>query len=372
MGTFLLKNATKIVAVAALAVTIVYTLLLLFLPVTMLGVSGLFPVPASTGVDPYLSKAITLTFGFLATWWITKYMLGWNAFNKKIAAFAGFIAVWILYYFLMWGLTTAEPRKKMSELQGQLKAQQATIAQCTEGTVALRNKVFELRGARNKCVQLNKECQQQLVAEETAKTAALTAEKDCRAQAEVAQGEYAKAVQEESQKCQREMLFQPAGVFGGSGMQEAGQTLDRLPAAQPAVYTQTSPAVARTSDSPRKAHVVVLDAEYEPAEISDDEMVFTIAEKAGIDVVFSSYAISIWRREYLSESLERTKRNKPITFHRETDDWRVEGGTPSSKKEFNLAYYDNWLWLNDWVEMEFYGIDANGNSQKVVVAAGRR
>ncbi|MBI2551830.1 FlxA-like family protein [Candidatus Uhrbacteria bacterium] len=128
----LAQNATKIVGFAALAAMIGYTLMLLFLPATMFGVSGQFQVPESAGINPYLAKVIKLTFGFLAAWLITKYMLGWNLLNKKILAFAGIVGVWIVYYFMMWGMTTAEPRKQARELQEQIKAQQAQIAQLRE------------------------------------------------------------------------------------------------------------------------------------------------------------------------------------------------------------------------------------------------
>ncbi|MBI2551828.1 hypothetical protein HYW17_00815 [Candidatus Uhrbacteria bacterium] len=425
----LAQNATKIVGVAALAVTIGYILMLLALPLTTALMGRYFGVPESAGVNPYLAKAITLTFGFLAAWLITKYMLGWSLLNKKILAFAGIVAVFILYYFVMWGMTTAPARKQANEMQEQIKAQKTQVAQKKEQIRTLKGELQQgvaLLGEQQKACgkEMDRLGKEGTAAREAAQTASESAAQrqqeleQCMASAQALQA----STQEErdlhvkqTTQCREEVTQLMAQLTEAqTGKKECTGQVESLrhlvvevtararenerraevqamgtqtltASLQPAVYT--SPAAPLPPEPEPKAQVVFA-KDYQFNTAYNCFFTVVLQELAGVDVLFSGMEVKIWRMDSTGESLAEVKKRAPHVFREEPLALPLAGNSswsPADQAKLGRLFtlhnlsgktvphlcldkYDYWLQGDEWIEVRLNGRDANGHPQEILLS----
>ncbi|MFH1099084.1 MAG: hypothetical protein V1723_04180 [Candidatus Uhrbacteria bacterium] len=170
----------------------------------------------------------------------------------------------------------------------------------------------------------------------------------------------------------------------------------------------TASYVPPAKEERKKAEVIVVEMGYDDGW---DIFSFRLREKQGVDVVFSKYEVSIWRRDRRNQPLDEVKQNKPILFERSGFELRIRGGqdtgqntreAPSSDQamwyhqgepsgqsngefcqmmgcpwtrrmvrwilQLRLESYDEWLRNDEWVEAVLSGVDANGYPQQVLLA----
>lgn len=412
-----MKTALKVIAVIVLAVTLPYTTVLLVLPVTFLGMSMPFKVPDSVIGNPYLGRAIALTFGFLATALFLRFVIRWKWFEGKILAFGGVVAVFVAWNLFMWWMTMAPTRaeKAMGVLRQQNKTQQTAIARFEDSAKELRAKVGSAEGAKASCdgrvVQLQQtlaakeqmltskaqdskalaeadaqskqdltQCRGDmetlrtqstasteacLLANETIRSECAASKKNWQAQLDAAQAECTRLKHECQQSAEALRRQLDACLVSANDQPACAQASGA--SFQPAVYSP--PPVARPSPAPKpKAKIVVLKQFYNYMYAYGGLFDLALVEKNGVPVVFDRMSISIWQRNSTTQPIDEVKQGKPAVFERSGFEIAVSGNSKPTEFKLTLAGYEEWLNNDEWVEIALFGTDANGYSHTLTFA----
>lgn len=404
--------------IAAVMVMILYLSVLLAVPATFMLVRKWF-VPAPEIANRYLMQAIGLTAAFLSTWFLVKYIFGWDTLvrilgmdpRKKFIGFAGITLVAVLYLLGMWWATESKsvsskipknalvasgeilPKflldtKNLDTLPWVDEKGNFQLFWCagpngsprlytrggpcaTGGMRALltRKAQEELyRAARNYQDKLDR------------KPDVLQAQKIARLEADKIRLERQLEKEWISSSAVREMFRKEIDALD-KRLSDFDRKWHEVGSTTAATTTTKPPAeiVGSVQESiPKpKARVLALESHIfgvKPEKWSilcsteNAGIKFTITEKNGVSVIYDRYRISIWRRMYVSESPDQTKnRGGQVVLNEIIDDWAISGRLAPTPRIFSLGKYKTWLGCHHLVEMVFYGRDYNGNPQELKI-----